>query len=383
MQRRLLGAGYAAEDVSVAGPTPTCQNLVATLRGRDRVAKPILLMAHLDVVSAKRSDWAFDPYVLREADGWFYGRGALDNKAGASVLVVNMAQWKRDGFVPARDVVMALTCDEEGTAEQGIQWLIANVPRLKSADYALNTDAGDVRTTESGRVVFGAQAAEKVYATFTLTATNPGGHSSVPRGDNAIYTLATALQRLATFQFPVEYNDVSRTTFARAADLETGQRADDMRAAGRGDTSGPAIDRLSAVPHLGAQMRTTCVATMLAAGHAENALAQSATATVNCRILPGSDIAAVQATLTRLTADSRAQHDRRLRADSKPALTPSSRRHADGRASERGVLARERRRARNVDRRDRRRVPPQRGRARLRRRRHPDGPRGQPHTRPG
>ena len=303
VEQRLLGAGYTPSEVAVVGPARTCENLVATLAGRDRAAKPLLLLAHLDVVPAKRSDWRFDPYVLREEGGWFYGRGAVDNKAGASVLVANMTRWKRDGFVPARDVVMVLTCDEEGTAEQGMKWLVANVPRLREADYALNTDAGGVSPTRSGRAVFGAQAAEKVYATFTLTATNPGGHSSVPRPDNAIYALTTALQRLAAFEFPVEYNEVTRSMFATTAAIEAGEMADDMRAAAAGATSGPAIERLKRVPYLAAQLRTTCVATMLAAGHAENALPQSATATVNCRIVPGTDIAAVQATLVRLTAD--------------------------------------------------------------------------------
>lgn len=303
VERRLLAAGYTAADISVVGPSRACENLVATLAGADRAAKPLLLLAHLDVVSAKRADWTFDPYVLREEGGWFYGRGAVDNKAGASVLVANMARWKRDGFVPARDVVMVLTCDEEGSADQGMRWLIAQLPRLRGADYALNTDAGGVSPTTGGRIVFGAQAAEKVYATFTLTATNPGGHSSVPRADNAIYALAAALQRLAAFTFPVELNDVSRAMFARTAEIETGTMADDLRAAAAGATEGPAIDRLRRVPHLDAQLRTTCVATMLAAGHAENALPQSATATVNCRIVPGTDIAAVEATLVRLIAD--------------------------------------------------------------------------------
>jgi acetylornithine deacetylase/succinyl-diaminopimelate desuccinylase-like protein len=303
VERRLLAAGYAAADVAVVGPSRACENLVATLAGADRKAKPLLLLAHLDVVPARRADWTFDPYVLREEGGWFYGRGAVDNKAGASVLVANMARWKRDGFVPARDVVMVLTCDEEGTADQGMRWLLAEKPRLREADYALNTDAGGVSPTSGGRIVFAAQAAEKVYATFALSATNPGGHSSVPRADNAIYALAAALQRLAAFTFPVELNDVSRAMFARTAEIEAGAMADDLRAAAAGATAGPAIDRLRRVPHLDAQLRTTCVATMLAAGHAENALPQSATATVNCRIVPGTDIAAVESTLARLTAD--------------------------------------------------------------------------------
>ncbi len=303
IERRLRDAGFPAGDVIVDGPVPACHNVVATLAGHDRTSPPLLLLAHLDVVPARRTDWQHDPFVLREVDGWFYGRGTVDNKAGASVLVANMVRWKRDGFVPARDLVMVLTCDEETSAEQGMQWVLRTFPRLRTADYALNTDAGGVSRTETGRVVVGAQAAEKVYATFALTATNPGGHSSVPRPDNAIYALTAALQRLAAHRFPVGYNDVTRAGFARSASLESGQLADDLAAAGRGDTSGPAIDRLSAVPHQAAQLRTTCVATMLAGGHAENALPQSATATVNCRILPGDDPAAVQTTLTGIVND--------------------------------------------------------------------------------
>ena len=300
---RLRAAGYPPADVTLMGATPACQNVVATLRAGTSGARPLLLLAHLDVVNAKRADWAADPFTLREAGGWFFGRGALDNKAGASVLVANMVHWKRDRFVPARDLILVLTCDEEGDAAQGMQWLLAHVPRLREAEYALNTDAGGVGPAASGRVVFGTQAAEKVYATFTLTATNPGGHSSVPRADNAIYALAGALQRLAAFHFPVAYNEVTRASFTQRAGLESGQLADDLAAASQGTPGGAAIERLLADPQLSPQLRTTCVATMLNGGPAENALPQSASATVNCRIMPGTDIAAVQQALTTVAAD--------------------------------------------------------------------------------
>jgi acetylornithine deacetylase/succinyl-diaminopimelate desuccinylase-like protein len=301
--RRLTAGGFPAEDVQVVGPTPKFVNVVATLRGRDPKARPILLMAHLDVVPARRADWKYDPFVLRESDGWFYGRGALDDKAGASVIVADMLRFKRERFVPDRDVIAVFTCDEETTAKDGILWLIAHVPRLKEAEYALNSDGGQVRVVKSGRAVFDIQAAEKVYATWTFTATNEGGHSSLPRPDNAIYALAGFLTRLAAYTFPVMTNEITRAWFTRSADLETGQRADDLRAAGRGETSGPAIERLLGDTHLAALLRTTCVATMLAGGHAENALAQSATATVNCRIMPGMDAADVERTLRGLTQD--------------------------------------------------------------------------------
>lgn len=302
--RRLVAAGYPARDVEVIGPNERCLNVVARLRGRESTAKPILLMAHLDVVPAKREDWKFDPYVLREDGGWFYGRGAMDNKAGASVIVANLVRWKRERFVPSRDVITVLTCDEETTAQNGIIWLLANHPKLKEAEYALNSDAGEVSPRAGNRAMFEVQAAEKVYASFELTARNPGGHSSVPRADNAIYALASALGKLAAHRFPVQFNDVTRTGFARAAAFETGSKADDFRAAGRGETSGPHIDRLIQSPYHNSNLRTTCVATMLAGGHAENALPQSATATVNCRIFPGVDAAEVQRTLAQLVADT-------------------------------------------------------------------------------
>ena len=300
---RLSAAGYPTSDVEVLGPSESCQNVVATLRGRAPAATPVLLLAHLDVVAAKRADWEHDPYVLREENGWFVGRGTLDNKAGASLLVANMMRWKREGFVPARDIITVLTCDEETDATAGIQWLLAQRPRLATADYALNSDAGGVERRASGRVAFWMQAAEKAYVTFALTARNEGGHSSVPRTDNAIYALATALGRLSAHRFPVQFNPVSQASFVRTASIEAGQLADDLRAAGRGDTAGPAIDRLSAVPHINNDLRTTCVATMLTGGHAENALPQSATATVNCRVFPGVTEDEVKRVLESVVAD--------------------------------------------------------------------------------
>lgn len=329
VQRRLVAAGYATRDAQLLGPTPACLNVVSTLRGRDASARPVLLMAHLDVVGARREDWKFDPYVLREEQGWFYGRGVLDNKAGAAVLVANMIRWKRERFVPARDLIMVLTCDEETTAEAGIIWLLANVPRLRTADYALNTDAGGVSEPKNGKVVFDLQAAEKVYTTFELTARNPGGHSSMPRSDNAIYALAAALGRLSGNTFPVVYNEVTRAAFSRGAELETGQLAEDMRAAGRGETSGPAIDRIEQVVALKYQLRTTCVATMLSGGHAENALPQAATATVNCRVMPGVPVADIERRLVELVADTSIS----IRTTHAPTPSPPSPLRADLMAS--------------------------------------------------
>ncbi len=300
---RLKAAGFTDADLQTIGPNASCVNVLATLRGKDPAARPVLLLAHLDVVPARREDWQHDPYVLREEDGWFLGRGTLDNKAGASALVANMIRWKREGFVPSRDIVMVLTCDEETDATGGMRWLLRERPRLREADYALNTDAGGVERRQSGKVAFYVQAAEKAYVTFAITARNEGGHSSVPRPDNAIYALAAALGRIAAYRFPVQYNPVSQASFARTAMLEAGPLGEDLAAAGRGDTAGPAIERLSAIPYIDSDLRTTCVATMLSGGHAENALPQSATATVNCRAFPGVTEVEVRRTLESVVAD--------------------------------------------------------------------------------
>lgn len=304
MAQRLRGAGYAAADVQLAGPDSLHQNLIATLRGRDPSAKPIVLMAHVDVVEALAKDWSIDPFSLHEKDGYFYGRGTTDNKGGAALLVSNMMRWKREGFVPARDVILILTTDEETSAESGILWLIAHVPALTKAEYALNTDAGGLLEREGKPPRFYLQSSEKMYQTFQLEVTNRGGHSSLPRDDNAIYSLVRALARLEGYRFPVMYNEVTRTSFARMAALERGELAEDLAALARGDTAGPAIDRQSREPSINGNLRTTCVATMLGGGHAENALPQRATATVNCRIFPGVSATDVQATLQRVVADT-------------------------------------------------------------------------------
>lgn len=304
MAARLTAAGYPRADVQLTGPDSAHQNLVATLRGRESGAKPVVLMAHIDVVEAVASDWSMDPFVLHEKDGFYYGRGVTDNKGGAALLVANMIRLKREGFVPARDIVLILTTDEETTATAGIRWLIAHVPALRNAEYALNTDAGGLEETRGKPPLFFLQSSEKMYQTFEFEVTNRGGHSSVPREDNAIYTLARGLERLERYHFPVQYNDVTRTSFARAATAERGPRAADLAALGRGVTSGDAVTRLSREPAINGNLRTTCVATMLSAGHAENALPQRATATVNCRIFPGVTVASVQATLARVVADS-------------------------------------------------------------------------------
>lgn len=306
MAQRLLAAGFQTADVQVLiGPDAKHGNLVARYRGTGSGGRPIIVFAHLDVVPARRSDWSIDPFTFLEKDGYFYGRGTTDDKVGDAVLVDDFIRLKRAGFKPSRDLILVLTGDEE-TAGSCIQWLVTKHRDLIDGAFALNTDAGGGVLRDGKRVMFAVQASEKVYATYALEATDKGGHSSLPRpADNPIYRLAPLLERLAQYQFPVKLNEVSRAFFERSAAIDTGRLADDMRGVLKDPPDSGAVARLSAVPFYNSKLRTTCVATMLEAGHAENALPQSARATVNCRILPGEPASEVEATLRRLAGDER------------------------------------------------------------------------------
>ena len=306
MAKRLLDAGFPAADVQVIGPPDSKNhNLVARLRGTG-TQKPILLLAHIDVVEAKREDWSVDPFTLLEKDGFFYGRGTLDVKDGAAILVATLARLKQEGNRPNRDLILALTTGEEGGSDyNGVEWLLANHRDLIEAAYVINMDAGDPVILNGKRAFRSVQAAEKVYVTFKLEVHNPGGHSSLPTKDNAIYRLAAALGRLSAYDFPAQLNDITKASFAKWSQMQQGQVATDMAAAARTTPDTAAIRRLSdASPLYNAQFRTTCVATELAGGHAENALPQSASATVNCRMLPGTAQDDVQRTLVRIVADT-------------------------------------------------------------------------------
>jgi acetylornithine deacetylase/succinyl-diaminopimelate desuccinylase-like protein len=304
MAARMKAAGFADADVQVLGPNPRKGNLVARLRGRT-AGKPIVLLAHLDVVEALKADWSadLDPFVFTERDGYFYGRGTSDDKNHAAIWIANLIRYKQEGFVPARDIVVALTADEEGGDSNGVKWLLENHRRLIDADYVLNEGGGG--ELKGGKAVaHGVQAAEKKYYSVALDARNAGGHSSLPRKDNAIYQLAAALTKLAAFEFPVELNEITRSFFARMASLETGQVAADMRAVAQPAPDAAAAARLAAgSPMYNSMMRSTCVATQLTGGHAENALPQQARAVVNCRLLPGADPRAVEQTLKQVVAD--------------------------------------------------------------------------------
>lgn len=301
--RRLRDAGFPDTDVKVLVPHPKKGNVVARLRGTG-AQKPILFLAHLDVVEARREDWSMDPFQLNEKDGYFYGRGTEDVKNGASYLIANFIRLKREGFRPDRDYILAITADEEGGNHNGVDWLLANHRDLIDAAFCVNTDGGGGQLLQGKPTVFGLQASEKLFQSFVIEATNPGGHSSRPRPDNAIYQLAGALTQLQKFQFPVELNEITRGYFEREAKFHEAQEAADMRALAAGKASAEAIARLEKSPYLNAQMRTTCVPTLLQGGHAENALPQTAVATLNCRILPGEPAEKVFAALQKVVEGS-------------------------------------------------------------------------------
>ena len=300
---RLKAAGFAAADVQVLGPDPRKGNLVARLRGTGG-RRPLLLLAHLDVVEAKREDWSFDPFTLLEKDGFFYGRGASDDKSMAAQFVANLIRLKEEGVRPDRDLILALTADEEGGVFNGVDWLLKNHRQLIDAEFSINEGGGG--TMRGGKYLTNEiQASEKVFQDFRLEVTNAGGHSSLPIKDNAVYHLAEGLARLAKFEFPVELNEVTRGYFERSATVQTDPKmAADMRAVARPSPDLAAAARLSAsLPYYNAQMRTTCVATRLLGGHANNALPQMASANVNCRILPGVSPASVKDKLVEVLAD--------------------------------------------------------------------------------
>ncbi len=302
MAERLIAAGFPPADVQVLGPNAQTANLVARLRGTKSGTRPILLMAHLDVVPARREDWSMDPWTLQERDGWLYGRGATDNKAGAAMLVANFIRLQREGWKPERDVIIMLTGDEE-TAQNNIQWLLAEHRSLIDAELAFNTDGGAIVTKNGRPALFDVQTSEKIYGDYQLEVTDSGGHSSLPKADNPISTLAASLVRLAGYQFPPRITEDARLFFERAARTEAGQLAADMKAVAVKPPDGAAIARLSRLPFYNARLRTTCVATRVEAGHANNALPQLARAVINCRILPGASLPEVEATIRRLAGD--------------------------------------------------------------------------------
>jgi len=306
MAKRLRDAGFPASDVAVLGPDSRHGNMVARYRGAG-AHKPILLIGHLDVVEARRSDWSTDPFKFVEKDGYFYGRGTQDMKSDDAIWVADFIRLKREGYKPDRDLILALTSDEEGGNANGVDWLIKNHRDLINAEYVLNSDGGGVNTVKGKPLFVSMDGSEKLYGDYQLKVTNPGGHSSLPVPDNAIYHVADALARLEKYKFPFELNAVTRGYLQRMATIEHGQRAADMKAVLKTPPDRGAIARLSEDTIFNATLRTTCVATRLEAGHANNALPQTAIANVNCRILPGHSREEVRQQLVKIFADPKVE----------------------------------------------------------------------------
>ena len=302
MAQRFREAGFADSDLQILGPNDRKKNLVVRLHGTGK-HKPILLIGHLDVVEAHPEDWSTDPFRFVEKDGFYYGRGTQDMKSGDAIMVTTLIRFKQEGYVPQRDIILALTADEEGGRSNGVDWLLKNHRDLVDAELVFNSDGGGILSDHGKPVMMTVDATEKLYADFRLSVTNPGGHSSLPVPDNAIYHLADGLARLEHYHFPFELNEVTRVYYEQMAKVETPQRAADMKAILRNPPDEAAIARLSEDPIDNSTLHTTCVATRLNAGHANNALPQRAEANVNCRILPGHSAEEVRQELIRVFAD--------------------------------------------------------------------------------
>ena len=320
LAQRFLAAGFAPADVMVLGDNPKKRNLVVRVHGHGE-RPPVLLFAHLDVVEARREDWHYDPFKLTEDGGYFYGRGTIDIKGAGAGLVETLLRLHEEHIVPRGDYILALTAGEEDGEDNGIQWLQAHRPDLLKAAYGLNQDDNGPATRNGKPINLTIETAEKVYLSYTLTVRNPGGHSSLPTPDNAIYRLAQGLVKLSALQFPLRTNTVTRGYYAGLAAQNSGQTAADMRAIGRDPSDMAAAARIAASStYNNAQLRSTCVATMLEGGHAENALPAMARATVNCRLLPDEDLAQADALLKKTVADPQIE----IARVAPPNLSPAS-----------------------------------------------------------
>lgn len=306
MAKRFREAGIPDSDIFVGGPRPDKHNVVARIRGKNPAGrKPVLLLAHIDVVEALKSDWSpeFDPFTFTEKDGYYYARGIADDKAMASIFVANLFRMKADGYVPDRDIIVALTADEESGPANGVDWLVTNHPELVDAGIVINEGGGGVLRDDKP-LFQGIQLAQKITMNFTLRTTNRGGHSSVPRKDNAITSLADALSKVGRHEFPVQLNEVTREFFTKTAALETPAMGRAMQALVANPADAKAIAVIAADDRYSSMLRTTCVATMLSGGHASNALPQLAEANVNCRVYPTENGEQVRAALERVVNDT-------------------------------------------------------------------------------
>ncbi len=327
MKARLTTAGYSEAQAQVIVPPdwPRQGNLIALLPGSDAKLKPLLLLAHIDVVEANRADWKRDPFSLVEEDGFFYGRGSSDDKAMAAVFVDMLVRYKKENFRPKRAIKLALTCGEETpNVFNGVSYLVESHRELIDAAFALNEGGGGRYDDQTGAYRYvSVLAAEKVYQDFTLSTSNQGGHSSRPTPDNAINQLAHALGRIEALQFPVEFNDTSRAYFEKFGAIEGGAKGADMVAASKGDAA--AIERLKKDPSSNAILRTNCVVTQIQGGHAPNALPQRATANVNCRIFPGHDQEEIRQALIAAVNDPAVKVEFQARPETPGAPPPLSR----------------------------------------------------------
>jgi acetylornithine deacetylase/succinyl-diaminopimelate desuccinylase-like protein len=304
MAARLRDAGFKTNDIQIVGPDLLHKNLVIRYHGKGTL-RPVLFICHLDVVEALPQDWSSDPFSFLEKEGYFYGRGTTDVKCEDADLITNLIRLKQEHFIPDRDIIVALTADEEGGTNNGVNWLLTNSRDLIDAEFGINPDGGGGSLKEGKHMAMEIQTSEKIYASFDVTARNKGGHSSLPVKNNAIYELSAGLIRISHFDFPVRLNETTRNYFEQTASKETGQVKSDVLTLLQNPTDTSAANRLAASSaYYNAMMRTTCVATMLNAGHAENALPQTASATVNCRMLPDDNVENVLANLKKVIADT-------------------------------------------------------------------------------
>jgi len=323
MQQQLLAAGFAPEDVVLIAPSdkPIKGNLVVRYRAKKTGTKPVLFLGHLDVVEAKREDWTTDPFQLTEKDGFYYGRGTEDMKDGVAAMMETLIRLKREHYVPGRDLIVAFTADEEaGGDANGPAFLLKEHRDLIDAAVAVNLDGGGGSLKNGERLFYEIGTSEKVYATFTLETTSPGGHGSLPGPDNAIYRLTDGLSRLEQYKFPLMTTATTRASFEKFAALETGAAHDDRLAVAQETPDPEAAARLSENVKLNAQLRTTCVATLISGGHAENALPQRAKATIQCRMMPNDTVENVQTLITHALADPKIA----IKLDAPPILSPES-----------------------------------------------------------
>jgi acetylornithine deacetylase/succinyl-diaminopimelate desuccinylase-like protein len=305
IQTRLLAAGFAALDAQLLIPSdhPRAGNVVARLHGRGK-GKPVLYLCHLDVVAANPEDWTRDPFHLTEDDGWLYGRGTIDMKGQDAAVLAALLDLKSEGFIPERDIIVAFTADEESGGERnGVDWLLTEHRDLVDADLVINPDGGEAGMKAGRRLYVGVQTSEKMSMAFEAEVTDKGGHSSRPTADNPIYRLSEGLARLSKFRFPVHLTETTRQYFERRAAIETGATKSDMLAAAKTPPDSAALERLSAVVETNILLRTTCTATQIEGGHAQNALPQRARATLQCRIIPGESQDSVRDTLARVLDD--------------------------------------------------------------------------------